>query len=114
MFGLRQPATSMRSIRVDLASQVDMLVKSVIDRRQNFSEEQQRAIQTWNAMSKGQKIQRQQEAARSYKEQTAYEKKEEEWRLSDVKSGKSNWAKDSKSGVNLGGLDAWAAKQFNN
>jgi len=62
----------------------DMLVSSIVDRRQNFSEEQQEEIQAWNARCKGQKIVRQQEYSAARKEQTAYEKKEAEWGAADI------------------------------
>eukprot|EP00308_Calcidiscus_leptoporus_P021846 CAMPEP_0119360326 /NCGR_PEP_ID=MMETSP1334-20130426/7967_1 /TAXON_ID=127549 /ORGANISM="Calcidiscus leptoporus, Strain RCC1130" /LENGTH=366 /DNA_ID=CAMNT_0007375151 /DNA_START=13 /DNA_END=1113 /DNA_ORIENTATION=+ len=93
---------------------VDILIRAVVDRRQNFSQVQQATIQEWNAMCKGQKIQRQQEHARNVKDQTAYEKKEAEWNSSDIKKTQNSWAKDAKNAVNLGGLDAWAAKQISN
>ena len=32
---------------------VDILVRAAVDRRQNFSEAQQRVVQEWNAMCKG-------------------------------------------------------------
>jgi len=93
---------------------VDILVRAAVDRRQNFSELQQRVVQEWNAMCKGQKIQRQQDAARNTKEQTAYEKKEAEWSGTDIKKTQSSWAKDVKNDSTLAGLDNWMAKQFNN
>ena len=42
----------------------DMVVKAMVDRRQNFSEVQQRTLQEWNATVKGQFIMRQQARAR--------------------------------------------------
>jgi len=65
---------------------VDLLVKATVERRQNFSEEQQEAIQRWNAMCKGQKIIRQQQAARekSAKDMTSFERKEKEWQNADI------------------------------
>ena len=42
----------------------DMVVKAMVDRRQNFSEEQQRTLQEWNATVKGQFIMRQQACRR--------------------------------------------------
>ena len=44
---------------------VDIVVKAMVDRRQNFSEAQQRALQEWNATVKGQFIMRQQALART-------------------------------------------------
>ncbi len=63
----------------------DMLVKLAIDRRQNFDEAQQAELQEWNARCKGQKIARQQEAARDKsRELTTYEKDERAWRNADI------------------------------
>ena len=41
----------------------DMLVKAMVDRRQNFSQAQQAEMQEWNAKCKGQKVMRQQARA---------------------------------------------------
>jgi hypothetical protein len=81
---------------------VDLLIKAAVERRQNFSEEQQRDLQRWNAMCKGQKIVRQQQAARekTAKELTSFERKEKEWREADI----------SISGGDAGGgIDNWHA-----
>lgn len=86
---------------------VDMLVRACIDRRQNFSEEQQRTLQEWNAVCKGQKIQRQQAHAQARKEQTAYERKEAEWQAAAITIAKGG-------GDVGGGIDNWMAKQSNN
>ena len=88
---------------------IDMVVRAVVDRRQNFSEEQQRRIQEWNAMCKGQKTMRQQEYARTTKTtgMSSYERKEEEWRQAAIATGKSG-------GDQGGGIDNWMAKQGNN
>lgn len=89
----------------------DMLVKAAVDRRQNFSEEQQEELQQWNAQCKGQKIVRQQEHQRQ-KEQatssmTSYERDEHTWRSAEI-------AKNKGGGEQIGGLDNWCAKQSNN
>lgn len=86
----------------------DMLVKALVDRRQNLSEEQQSELQSWNAQCKGQKVQRQQEhQANRNKDQTSYERKEAEWRSADIASN----AKKGDSSGGGGGLDGWCAKQ---
>jgi len=82
----------------------DMLVKEVVDRRQNFSDEQAEQIRAWHAKCKGQKVVRQQQYASSQRDQTAYERKEAEWRSADI-------AKGSGGGEQGGGLDNWMAKQ---
>jgi len=82
----------------------DMLVKALIDRRQNFSDEQQAEMQSWNAQCKGQKVQRQQEHQAARKDQTSYERKEAEWRSADISTSKNG-------GGGGGGLDGWCAKQ---
>jgi hypothetical protein len=86
---------------------VDMLVRACVDRRQNFSEAQQRKLQVWNATCKGQKIQRQQAHAMERKEQTAYERKEAEWHAAAITIAKGG-------GEACGNLDNWMAKQANN
>ena len=50
----------------------DMVVKAMVDRRQNFSEEQQRTLQEWNATVKGQFIMRQQAPTIPYYGYTYY------------------------------------------
>lgn len=82
---------------------VDVLIKAAVERRQNFSEEQQSDIQRWNAMCKGQKIVRQQQAARerSAKDLTSFERKEKEWREADIST--------NGGGGDAGGIDKWHA-----
>ena len=89
--------------------QVDLLVKAAVERRQNFSAPQQQVLQQWNAACKGQKIQRQQQAARDErsKDLTSYERKEKEWQSADITT--------SDGGGDLGGgIGNWLAKQNNN
>lgn len=62
----------------------DLLVSTIVDRRQNFSDAQQAEIQAWNARCKGQKIQRQQEYTAERKDETSYEKKVAEWGAADI------------------------------
>jgi len=86
----------------------DILVKAIIDRRQNFSDEQQAEIQVWNAKCKGQRVVRQQEhASAKARDQTAFERKEAEWSRADIASQQ----KGGDGGGGGGGLDGWAAKQ---
>ena len=89
----------------------DMLVKAAVDRRNNFTEVQQASLQEFNARCKGQKIARQQqhaaETAGRGREQTAYERKEAEWRSADISIGNGG-------GAQGGGIDNWCAKQGNN
>lgn len=90
-------------------AQVDLLVKAAVERRQNFSAPQQQVLQQWNAACKGQKIQRQQQAARDErsKDLTSYERKEKEWQSADITT--------SDGGGDLGGgIGNWLAKQNNN
>jgi len=90
-------------------SSVDLLVKAAVERRQNFSAPQQQVLQQWNAACKGQKIQRQQQAARDErsKDLTSYERKEKEWQSADITT--------SDGGGDLGGgIGNWLAKQNNN
>lgn len=88
----------------------DMLVKATVDRRQNFTDEQQNQLQEWNATCKGQKIMRQQEhASKQHKtgsEQTSFERAQDQWSRSDI-------AKEKKGDASVGGggLDGWCAKQ---
>jgi uncharacterized membrane protein YgcG len=87
----------------------DMLVKAAVDRRQNFSDEQQATIQEWNARCKWNKVVRQQEhAAARAREQTSFERSEQQWRSADIASGGGG---GESSG---GGLDGWVGKQANN
>ena len=84
----------------------DLLVKSLVDRRHLLTDSQQEELQTWNAMCKGHKVQRQQEhMASKSRDQTSFERKESEWRAADI-------AKEKK-GADVGGsgLDNWCAKQ---
>ncbi|KAL1500647.1 hypothetical protein AB1Y20_013295 [Prymnesium parvum] len=89
----------------------DLLVKDIVDRRQNFNEAQQRTIQEWNLRCKGQKVQRQQEHARQQREMTSYERKEAEWRSAEISISSKACAGGGDVG---GGLDNWMAKQANN
>tara|TARA_B110001452_G_scaffold253084_1_gene243442 strand:+ start:24 stop:1229 length:1206 start_codon:yes stop_codon:yes gene_type:complete len=90
---------------------VDIVVRAMVDRRQNFSDEQQRTLQEWNARVKGQQIQRQQAHQQSSihakREQTAYERKEAEWHSADITTAKGG-------DVQGGNIDNWMAKQGNN
>lgn len=90
---------------------VDMVVKAMVDRRQNFSDAQQRTLQEWNARVKGQQIQRQQAhqqaSIHARREQTAYERKEAEWHSADITTAKGG-------DVQGGNIDNWMAKQGNN
>ena len=85
----------------------DMLVRAIVDRRQNFTDEQQEEIQVWNAKCKGQKVVRQQEYASQRRDQSAFERKEAEWRSADIAKDK----KGEPGGGGGGGLDGWCAKQ---
>ena len=77
----------------------------MVDRRQNFSEEQQAEIQSWNAKCKGQKVVRQQEHQRAAaRDQTAYERKEQEWKSAAISTSDGG-------GQHGSGLDGWCAKQ---
>lgn len=106
----RPLTTSMHPASVPrlLQTTCDMLVKSLVDRRQNFSEVQQDELQSWNAQCKGQKVMRQQDhAASKSREQTSFERKEAEWKSADISTSKNG-------GGGGGGLDGWCAKQSNN
>ena len=74
-------------------------------------QEQQRTLQEWNAKVKGQYIQRQQAYQQrdihAKREQTSYERKEEEWHKSDITTAKGG-------DVQGGNIDNWLAKQSNN
>ena len=85
----------------------DLLVKTIVERRQNFPEEMQEEMQVWNATCKGQKVVRQQEhMVQKGREVNSFERKEAEWRNADIKSTKGG------DGANVGGgLDGWCAKQ---
>jgi hypothetical protein len=89
----------------------DMVVKAMVDRRQNFSEEQQRTLQEWNATVKGQFIMRQQAHQQrdihAKREQSSYERKEAEWHESDITTAKGG-------DIQGGNVDNWLAKQSNN
>ena len=85
----------------------DMLVKAIIDRRQNFDEAEQAEMQMWNAKCKGQKVVRQQEYASQRRDQTSFERKESEWSRADIANAK----KGGDGGGGGGGLDGWCAKQ---
>ena len=86
----------------------DILVKDIIDRRQNFDEGQQRTLQEWNLRCKGQKVQRQQQHARQQRELTSYERKEAEWRSAEISISNKGGCEQG------GGIDNWMAKQGNN
>jgi len=83
---------------------VDLLVKAAVERRQNFTPAQQEEIQRWNALCKGQKILRQQQAAseKSNKDLTSYERKEQEWMAADISTSGGG-------GESGGGGDNWHA-----
>ena len=83
----------------------DTLVKTIIDRRQNFEEDEQAEMQVWNAKCKGHKVVRQQEYASSRRDQSSYERKEAEWSRADISTKKGD------GGGGGGGLDGWCAKQ---
>lgn len=89
----------------------DMVVKAMVDRRQNFSEDQQRTLQEWNATVKGQFIMRQQAHQQrdihARREQSSYERKEAEWHESDITTAKGG-------DIQGGNVDNWLAKQSNN
>lgn len=89
----------------------DMVVKAMVDRRQNFSEAQQRTLQEWNATVKGQFIMRQQAHQQrdihAKRDQTSYERKEAEWHSSDITTAKGG-------DIQGGNVDNWLAKQSNN
>jgi hypothetical protein len=86
----------------------DMLVKALVDRRQNLDEAQQAELQEWNALCKGQKVVRQQQhAAGKARELTSYERKEAEWKSADIAMSKKGGGGDGGGG----GLDGWCAKQ---
>ena len=89
----------------------DMLVKALVDRRQNFDDAQQAEMQLWNQQSKGQKVVRQQEGARA-RDLSSFERKESEWRSADI--AKNEKGGDAAAGGGGGGLDGWVAKQANN
>ena len=82
------------------------------DRRQNFSETEQRVLGEWVSITKGQRVQRQQAAARAKEaekgyEATSFEAKEAEWQKADLAMNKGG-------AEGPGGLDNWMAKQANN
>ena len=93
-------------------SMVDTLVQAAADRRQNFSETEQRVLGEWVSITKGQRVQRQQAAARAKEaekgyEATSFEAKEAEWQKADLAMNKGG-------AEGPGGLDNWMAKQANN
>ena len=91
--------------------QLSEVVRTAINAEVHAVLEKQQRAREWNAKVKGQYIQRQQAYQQrdihAKREQTSYERKEEEWHKSDITTAKGG-------DVQGGNIDNWLAKQSNN